>query len=83
MMGITEDIGIVVLGSPVNENRRDVVDHYGNMPNETHPRPGCVVTTCDYDVDQYKHINETCPRQVELPGRSHDSFESTSHIPPA
>jgi hypothetical protein len=80
-MSITEDIGIVVLGSSVDDNRRDVVDHYGDMPTETHPRSGCVVATCDLDVDQYKHINKTYPRQVEL-RRSHDSFESTSPIPP-
>ncbi len=34
---VIEDIGKVVLGSSVSDNRRDVVDHYGDMPNETIP----------------------------------------------
>ncbi len=36
MVGIAEDIGIVVLGSSVSDNRRDV-DHYGDMASETIP----------------------------------------------
>jgi hypothetical protein len=39
MVGIAEDIGIVVLGSSVNDNRRDVVDRYCDMPNEPIPAP--------------------------------------------
>jgi hypothetical protein len=79
MVCITEDIGIVVLDSSVNDNRRDVIDHYGDMPNETHPRSGFVVTTCDYDVDQYKHMTETY--SIDDCESSSDSLHLSSNLP--
>jgi hypothetical protein len=79
MLGITEDVGIVVLGSSVNNNRRNVVDHGGDMPNETHPRSGCVVMTCGHDVDQYKHIKETY--SIDDNGSSSDSLHLSPNLP--
>jgi hypothetical protein len=79
MVCITGDVGIVVQDSSVNDNRRHVIDHYGDMPNETHPRSGFAVTTCDHGVDQYKHITEAY--SIDESERSSDSLHLSPDLP--